>query len=187
MKILSVISERQLFLANLIVNIVFHYLMSIWQSFQKKHNTNTLVLEKRKYIFTFHSEKSHLYFFWFCTITSKPYTWTMYQGLKLVEVPRTETCCILNGLVEFLKISMEKVQILRKLVFGSTYTLLLYTAMYNLNFRVLNTFNSWFRYILLLSPVKQPFYYKYCLYMSVWYPRWPPSQNLDKHRVWRKY
>ena len=29
MKILSVISERQLFLANLIVNIVFHYLMSI--------------------------------------------------------------------------------------------------------------------------------------------------------------
>jgi hypothetical protein len=46
------------------------------------------------------------------------------QGLKLIEVRRNETCCFLDGPVTFLKSSMEKVNILRKWVFGPTYALL---------------------------------------------------------------
>lgn len=38
------------------------------------------------------------------------------QGLKLVQVRRLEICCFLNESVEFLKISIEKVLILRKWV-----------------------------------------------------------------------
>jgi hypothetical protein len=46
------------------------------------------------------------------------------QRSKLVQVWRPETCCFLDGPVNFLKISMKKVQNLRKWVFGSVYFLL---------------------------------------------------------------
>ena len=105
MKILSVISERQLFLANLIVNIVFHYLMSILAVIPEEPQYKYTCLGKEEIHFYFSFRKIPRVFVFHLTLyhykqctkqqqsTSKPYTWTMYQGLKLVEVPRPETCC----------------------------------------------------------------------------------------------
>ena len=169
MKILSVISERQLFLANLIVNIVFHYLMSILAVIPEEPQYKYTCLGKEEINFYFSFRKIPLVFHLILYHYKQTLHLDYVPGIEISGCPEArdmlffEWTCRISENFNGKGPDFNEISVWVYLCFAAV----LYTAMYNLNFRVLNTFNSWFRYILLLSPVKQPFHYKYCLYMSV--------------------